>query len=65
MPSNGTRVAVMGLLGIAALVRAWRRRRRGEGDAPVDEEVERRRAATRETERRMAAYLRSRDEGRG
>lgn len=65
MPTNGTRTAVLGLLGLAAVVRAWRRRRRGEGEAPVDDEAERRRAATRETERRMAAYLRSRDEGRG
>jgi MYXO-CTERM domain-containing protein len=65
MPTNGTRTVVVGLLGLAAVVRAWRKRRRRNEDTPEDDETEKRIAATRETERRMAAYLRSRDQGRG
>lgn len=53
----GTLIPVaMTLAGIVTMVRARARRRRGEAP-PVDEDFEKRQAATRESERRMAAYL--------
>lgn len=51
----------MTLAGIVAMLRARARRKRGE--APVDAAFERRQAATRESERRMAAYLAGRSAG--
>jgi hypothetical protein len=45
----------MTLAGVVTMLRARARRKRG--TAPVDEEFEARQAATRESERRMAAYL--------
>lgn len=58
---GGLVTAVLPLLGLVTLVTARRRRKRGES-VPVDEEFEKRRAATLEAERRMAAYLASRDQ---
>jgi hypothetical protein len=45
----------MTVAGVVTMLRAWARRKRG--PAPVDEAFEARQAATRESERRMAAYL--------
>ncbi|MDZ4088962.1 MAG: hypothetical protein U1E69_19395 [Tabrizicola sp.] len=47
------------LVGIATILKARAARKRGE--PPVDEDFEKRQAATLESERRMAAYLASRD----
>lgn len=58
---GGLVTAVLPLLGLVTMVKARRRRKRGE-PVPVDEEFEKRRAATLEAERRMAAYLASRDQ---
>jgi hypothetical protein len=49
----------MTVVGIATMLRARAKRRKG--PAPVDEEAERRQAATAEVERRMAFYLAGRD----
>lgn len=51
--------ALLPLVGIVTMVRNRNRRRKG-GAEPVDEEFEKRQAATLEAERRMAAYLASR-----
>ncbi len=51
----------MTAVAIVTMLRARARRRSGE--APRDEVFERRQAATRETERRMASYLAGRDTG--
>jgi hypothetical protein len=60
----GTLIPVaMSLVGLVTILRARAQRRSGE--RPVDEEHERRLAATLETERRMASYLAGRDAGRG
>ena len=48
--------ALLPLVGIVAMVRGRYRRKRGEPE-PVDEVLEKRREATRESERRMQAYL--------
>ncbi|MFM7333220.1 MAG: hypothetical protein ACKO1H_02215 [Tabrizicola sp.] len=53
--------ALLPLVGIVTMVRNRNRRRKGEAE-PVDEDYEKRRAATLEAERRMAAYLASRDQ---
>jgi hypothetical protein len=59
---GGLVTALLPLVGLVTLVRARMGRKRG--DPQVDGEVEARRAATRESERRMAAYLaRNRSEG--
>lgn len=52
--------ALLPLVGIVTMVRNRNRRRKGQPE-PVDQEYEKRRAATLEAERRMAAYLASRD----
>jgi hypothetical protein len=55
-PGLGGLVTVLvPLLGIVTILRARAARRTG--PPPLDEDFERRQAATRETERRMAAYL--------
>lgn len=48
--------ALLPLVGLVTILTNRRRRKNG-GPEPVDEEFEKRRAATREAERRMAAYL--------
>jgi hypothetical protein len=53
--------ALLPLVGIVAMVRN-RNRRKNSLPEPVDEDYEKRRAATLESERRMAAYLASRDQ---
>jgi hypothetical protein len=58
---GGLLPVAMTLAGIVTLLRARARRKRG--PAPVDPELERRQAATRESERRMAAYLAGRSLG--
>ena len=58
-------MAVLSLLGLVGLVRARRKRRLGGKDEPVNDAAAKRLAAARETERRMAAYLASRDDGKG
>jgi hypothetical protein len=59
---GGLVTALLPLVGIVTILRARAVRKRG--GPPVDEDLERRRAATRESERRMAAYLaQSRSEG--
>jgi hypothetical protein len=52
--------ALLPLVGLVTIVRNRNRRKRGEPE-PVDQDFEKRRAATQEAERRMAAYLASRD----
>lgn len=54
--------ALMPLLGLAMLLTG--RRKRSGGEPTPDPEADQRRAARAETERRMAAYLASRDAGR-
>lgn len=48
--------ALLPLVGLVTILKN-RRRRKSSAPEPVDEEFEKRRAATREAERRMAAYL--------
>ena len=55
-------MVVVGMYGMISASRARRARRNGQ--APTDTEADQRRAARAETERRMAAYLASRDAGR-
>lgn len=50
------------LVGIVSILRGRRRRKRGLPE-PVDQDFEKRKAATRESERRMAAYLAQRNSG--
>ena len=57
---GGLVAALLPLVGIITMVRARKRRKRGKAE-PVDETFEKRRDAARESERRMAAYLASRD----
>jgi hypothetical protein len=57
----GVITALLPLVGIVAMVRNRNRRKKGEPE-PVDQQYEKRRAATLESERRMAAYLASRDQ---
>jgi len=64
MPAAGAGMAALGLMSLVGIVRARRKRRRGE-DTAVSEADERRGVAWRETERRMAAYLAAREDGRG
>ncbi len=52
--------ALLPLVGLVTMLRNRSRRKRGEQE-PVDQDFEKRRAATQEAERRMAAYLASRD----
>jgi hypothetical protein len=51
---------ISALLPLVGLITIVRNRKRGEPE-PVDQDFEKRRAATQEAERRMAAYLASRD----
>ena len=57
---SGLLMALLPLVGLVTILRARAARNRGE--PPVDEDFEARQAATRESERRMAAYLASRDQ---
>ncbi|TAG28398.1 MAG: hypothetical protein EAZ40_03570 [Rhodobacterales bacterium] len=56
---GGLVTALVPLIGVVTILRARAARKRG--TPVVDEEFEARQAATRESERRMAAYLASRD----
>jgi hypothetical protein len=57
---GGLVMTLVPLVGLVTILRARAARRRG---APVaDEDFEARQAATRESERRLAAYLASRDQ---
>ncbi|MBS3979591.1 MAG: hypothetical protein KGZ77_07295 [Rhodobacteraceae bacterium] len=56
---GGLVTVLLPLVGIVTILKARAARKRGE--PPVDEDFEARRAATLEAERRMAAYLASRD----
>jgi hypothetical protein len=57
---GGLAMTLLPLVGLVTILRARAARRRG---APVvDKDFEARQAATRESERRMAAYLASRDQ---
>jgi hypothetical protein len=49
--------AVLPLVGIVTILRRRSRRKRGVPDEPEDASAATRRAATRESERRMQAYL--------
>lgn len=60
---SGLVSALLPLVGIVTMVRHRNRRKKGVPE-PVDQEYEKRRAATLEAERRMAAYLASRDSKR-
>ncbi|HLQ17756.1 MAG TPA: hypothetical protein VK146_02155 [Tabrizicola sp.] len=53
--------AVLPLVGLVTILKNRNRRKKGQPE-PVDEDFEKRRAATLEAERRMAAYLASRDQ---
>jgi hypothetical protein len=59
---GGLVTALLPLIGMVTLLKA-RSRRKGGLPAPVDEDFEKRRAATLESERRMAAYLAQRGAG--
>jgi hypothetical protein len=50
----------MSLVGVVTILKARYHRKRGKTE-PVDEDFDKHRAATLESERRMAAYLASRD----
>ena len=52
--------ALLPLVGLVSIVKARRRRKSG-ASKQVDEDFEKRKAATLEAERRMKAYLESRD----
>ena len=54
---GGLMTAVLPLVGLVTILRRRSRRKRGLPEEPVDDSFEKRRAATRESERRMAAYL--------
>jgi hypothetical protein len=53
---GGLMSALVPLVGLVTILKARRRRKRGQPE-PVDHDFEKRRAATRESEARMAAYL--------
>lgn len=53
--------ALLPLVGLVSIMKNRKRRKSG-APPPVDEAFEARQAATREAERRMAAYLASRDQ---
>jgi hypothetical protein len=53
---GGLVTALLPLIGVATMLKGRSRRKRGAPE-PADEDFEKRRAATRESERRMAAYL--------
>lgn len=59
---GGLMTALVPLVGLATILKARYRRKRGVPE-PVDEDFEKRHAATRESERRMAAYLAQRSAG--
>ena len=59
---GGLMSAILPLVGLVTVLKARHRRKRGLPEEPEDDSVEKRRAATLETERRMAAYLASRDQ---
>ena len=54
---GGMMAALLPLVGLVTILQARRSRRKHGGTEPVDEGFEKRRAATQESERRMAAYL--------
>ena len=53
---GGLVTAILPLVGLVTILHGRKTRKRGEA-APVDEDFEKRKAATQESERRMAAYL--------
>ncbi len=53
---GGLMSAILPLVGLVTILRNRSRRKRGQSE-PVDHDLEKRRAATRESEARMAAYL--------
>ncbi len=57
---GGLVTAILPLVGLVTVLKARAQRRRGT-TPPVDQDFEARRAATLESERRMAAYLALRD----
>lgn len=57
---GGLLTAVLPLIGLVTILRGRSRRKRGNPE-PLDQDFEARRAAAQESERRMAAYLASRD----
>lgn len=59
---GGLLYALLPLIGIATVLHARAKRKRG-GPIPKDQGFEDRQAATQETERRMAAYLAQRSAG--
>lgn len=59
---GGLVTALLPLIGIVTILRARSRRKNG-GPAPGDKDFEARKAATQESERRMAAYLAQRSAG--
>lgn len=54
---GGLVTAVLPLVGLLTILKARARRKRGLSAEPEDADFEKRLAATRESERRMAAYL--------
>ena len=60
---GGLVAALLPLVGIFSMVRGRNRRKRGAVE-PVDEDFEKRRSATRESEKRMQAYLAQRGSAR-
>lgn len=57
---GGLVTAVLPLIGLVTILKGRNRRKRGEPE-PVDRDFEAKRTAAQESERRMAAYLASRD----
>ncbi|MBN8632422.1 MAG: hypothetical protein J0L76_16400 [Rhodobacterales bacterium] len=54
---GGLVTALVPLIGLVTILKGRSRRKRGLPEEPADDAHEKRRAATRESERRMAAYL--------
>lgn len=57
---GGLVTALLPLVGLVSIMKARRRRKSGQSEQ-VDDDFEKRKAATLESERRMKAYLASRD----
>ena len=57
---GGLVTALLPLVGLVSIMKARRRRKSGQSER-VDDDFEKRKAATLESERRMKAYLASRD----
>jgi hypothetical protein len=61
---GGLLTAILPLVGVVTILKARSRRKRGLPQEPVDADFEKRLAATRESERRVAAYLAQRGSAR-